>query len=72
MYIYRVAQLFIVAFAAATLFLRTERHQNTLEDGRPYLGAILRQPFVASAHHALLPRPLLCHPIECSPVYTRV
>lgn len=43
-YIYRMAQLFIVAFAAATLFLRTERHQNTLEDGRPYLGAILRQP----------------------------
>jgi hypothetical protein len=44
-YIYRMAQLFIVAFAAATLFLRTERHQDTLEDGRPYLGAILRQPF---------------------------
>jgi hypothetical protein len=42
-YIYRMAQLFIVAFAAATLFLRTQRHQDTLEDGRPYLGAILGQ-----------------------------
>lgn len=40
-YIYRMAQLFIVAFAAATLFLRTRLRQNTLDDGRPYLGAIL-------------------------------
>lgn len=37
-YFYRMAQLLIVAFASSTLFLRTRLHQNTLEDGRPYLG----------------------------------
>jgi hypothetical protein len=40
-YIYRMIQLLIVAFAASTLFLRTELQQNTLEDGRPYLGGCL-------------------------------
>ncbi|WJZ94700.1 hypothetical protein VitviT2T_013535 [Vitis vinifera] len=39
-YIFKLTQLTIVAMIAMTIFLRTEMHKNTTEDGNIYTGAL--------------------------------
>ncbi|XAR69345.1 Xenobiotic-transporting ATPase [Bertholletia excelsa] len=39
-YIFKLVQLIIMAFITMTLFLRTEMHRKTSEDGTIYLGAL--------------------------------
>lgn len=40
-YIFKTVQIIIIAIIAATIFLRTKMHQNTIDDGALYIGAIL-------------------------------
>ncbi|KAI9109476.1 hypothetical protein K1719_019530 [Acacia pycnantha] len=40
-YIFKTVQIIIIAIVAATVFLRTKMHQNTIDDGALYIGAIL-------------------------------
>ncbi|KAK4267406.1 hypothetical protein QN277_024192 [Acacia crassicarpa] len=40
-YIFKTVQIIIIAIIAATVFLRTKMHQNTIDDGVLYIGAIL-------------------------------
>ncbi|XP_054783595.1 ABC transporter G family member 36-like [Prosopis cineraria] len=40
-YIFKTVQIIIIAIIAATIFLRTEMHQKTQDDGALYIGAIL-------------------------------
>ncbi|KAL5574591.1 hypothetical protein UlMin_016290 [Ulmus minor] len=39
-YIFKFVQLIILALVASTLFLRTEMHHNSIDDGRVYTGAL--------------------------------
>ncbi|XP_020424974.1 pleiotropic drug resistance protein 1 [Prunus persica] len=39
-YIFKLAQLIVAAFVTTTLFLRTEMHRSTVEDGGIYMGAL--------------------------------
>ncbi|XP_057834777.2 ABC transporter G family member 35 isoform X2 [Cryptomeria japonica] len=39
-YIFKTAQIVVIAFIGATVFLRTEMHHNTLADANLYLGAL--------------------------------
>ncbi|PON89425.1 ABC type transporter protein [Trema orientale] len=39
-YIFKLVQLAIMALIATTLFLRTEMHRNSVEDGAIYIGAL--------------------------------
>ncbi|XP_047316976.1 ABC transporter G family member 35-like [Impatiens glandulifera] len=40
-YVFKTVQIIIIAIIASTLFLRTNMHTNTLDDGLIYVGALL-------------------------------